>query len=166
MACAIDGCTRPHFARGWCNTHYYRWRRHGDPLVSLAGVGGVCSIEGCDTASKQRGWCHMHYERWRRHGDPLVVSPFGSRWTGDEATYKAVHLRVKAVRGPASRYVCACGEPAKQWAYDHTDPSPKMSEDGRPYSLDIERYTAMCVRCHKNFDMERLDHKRRSPRAR
>lgn len=29
--CAIDGCDGPHLARGWCATHYRRWRRTGDP---------------------------------------------------------------------------------------------------------------------------------------
>ena len=31
--CSIAGCTRPHKARGWCATHYLRWRTHGDPTV-------------------------------------------------------------------------------------------------------------------------------------
>lgn len=30
--CSIDGCEGRHEARGWCVTHYGRWRRHGDPL--------------------------------------------------------------------------------------------------------------------------------------
>jgi len=29
--CQIDGCDGKHVARGWCQTHYDRWRRHGDP---------------------------------------------------------------------------------------------------------------------------------------
>lgn len=33
--CSIEGCGKPHHARGWCGTHHERWRRHGDPLVTL-----------------------------------------------------------------------------------------------------------------------------------
>lgn len=31
LTCTISGCTRDRLARGWCELHYRRWRRHGDP---------------------------------------------------------------------------------------------------------------------------------------
>jgi len=31
--CVIDGCKNPQNARGWCYTHYYRWKRHGNPMT-------------------------------------------------------------------------------------------------------------------------------------
>lgn len=30
--CTIDGCDKSVLALGYCNKHYLRWRRHGDPL--------------------------------------------------------------------------------------------------------------------------------------
>lgn len=30
--CQIHDCTQPVIARGWCSTHYARWRRLGDPM--------------------------------------------------------------------------------------------------------------------------------------
>lgn len=30
--CSIEGCSDPAWARGWCNKHYKRWRRYGDPV--------------------------------------------------------------------------------------------------------------------------------------
>lgn len=34
--CSIDGCDGEHVARGWCDTHYSRWRiRRGDPSKDL-----------------------------------------------------------------------------------------------------------------------------------
>jgi len=29
--CSIEGCGQPINCRGWCPTHYGRWKRHGDP---------------------------------------------------------------------------------------------------------------------------------------
>jgi hypothetical protein len=31
--CALPQCSRPVEARDWCNMHYHRWRRYGDPTV-------------------------------------------------------------------------------------------------------------------------------------
>lgn len=31
MICSVPDCGRRSHARGWCNTHYERWRKHGHP---------------------------------------------------------------------------------------------------------------------------------------
>lgn len=31
--CAVDGCERPAERRQWCNAHYRRWLRHGNPVA-------------------------------------------------------------------------------------------------------------------------------------
>ncbi len=32
MICTVEQCDRRTEARGWCDKHYKRWRRYGDPL--------------------------------------------------------------------------------------------------------------------------------------
>ncbi len=66
-SCQEPECGRDSYARGWCKTHYARWRRHGtvdkpDKPIKL------CST-GCGLPAKSRGWCHMHYMRWYTTGD-------------------------------------------------------------------------------------------------
>lgn len=31
--CSIEGCCNPHDSRGWCSTHWRRWKLYGDPLA-------------------------------------------------------------------------------------------------------------------------------------
>lgn len=31
--CSVSGCDRPIDRRGWCTSHYQRWRKHGDPTA-------------------------------------------------------------------------------------------------------------------------------------
>lgn len=37
--CAISGCPKPAFGRGWCRAHHQRFLRHGDPLAGRTPVG-------------------------------------------------------------------------------------------------------------------------------
>lgn len=82
--CSVDGCQRTVQARGWCDTHYWRWYRHGDPLhggpVQERRV--ACIIDGCHERHHGRGYCSKHYQRWRNHGDPLWQPPKAPRGTG------------------------------------------------------------------------------------
>lgn len=69
--CSIEGCEKPAKTRGWCDMHYSRWKRHGDPRWERPVK--TCSIDGCDRPSCARGWCQRHYLRWYYHGDPLTI---------------------------------------------------------------------------------------------
>lgn len=82
-------------------------------------------------------------------------------WRGDGIKNPQMHGRVVALRGLAQTHRCAhCGGPAAHWAYDHNDPDEKPDSEG-PYSLDPAHYMAMCVGCHKRFDMAYLRRMRR-----
>lgn len=62
--CSVDGCDDPHLARGWCRTHYQRWRKHGDPLApSPRGSRvGHCDVSGCSEAIRAKRLCNRHYK--------------------------------------------------------------------------------------------------------
>lgn len=80
--CSIDGCEREHWARNWCNMHYARARKHGNPLgKSDYGTLRICSIDGCNRRAVARGWCNSHWARWKRFGDPLIANKHGIRST-------------------------------------------------------------------------------------
>lgn len=83
--CAVDGCDNYGGIRnGYCNKHYRRFRRHGDPLAGgpvqdrsawLPKVAEsnerACAVDGCNRPLLARGLCSAHYGRWQKYGDPL-----------------------------------------------------------------------------------------------
>lgn len=80
--CSIPDCEKAVFGRGWCNAHYKKWWRYGDPLTPHRGrhVEAICAVDGCDDARRGKSeFCNAHYRRNLRHGDPLG----GSTPTGE-----------------------------------------------------------------------------------
>ncbi len=151
--CQVDGCWN--LARSGssaaCEMHYYRKRRTGsyEPRVSDR---PLCAADGCTSAARSKGYCGMHWERIRKHGSPDRVDV--ANWTGDSASYNAVHMRLRTTYGSASNYECPCGNRSVHWAYLHNDPNEKTSDEG-PYSTDMDCYLPMCVKCHKRMDLDR-----------
>jgi len=150
--CAIEECERPSRVRGWCDMHYRRWKVTGDPTKTIMAkrwTRAVCSVDDCERYVAARSYCDRHYRNWRRNGDPLPPEP--------PINYKAVHARIRASRGPAAAHLCtSCFAPAKEWAYDHTDPERLIEwVEGRSwvvYSAKAEHYHPMCVKCHRAMD--------------
>lgn len=100
----------------------------------------------------------MHYSRLYRHGDASVVKPKGPRvdWSAPARNYKNAHDRLGKLWGKAALYPCVeCGESARSWAYDGTDPTQEYgARSGRKhyYSAWPEFYMPMCPRCHGRRD--------------
>jgi hypothetical protein len=94
--CSIEGCEKFCVSHGWCSTHLWRWKTHGDPnwIPRRKWPTGVpCRVDECEGLAIGRGYCANHYQRWRTHGDPL-----GGWWRlpGDEFTKTC--CRCKAVK--------------------------------------------------------------------
>ena len=51
--CAVEGCSKPAHARGWCSAHHNRWCRHGNPL------GGGSPRDGRDKYPLLNTWKKM-----------------------------------------------------------------------------------------------------------
>lgn len=79
--CSVEGCDKPHEARGWCAAHYRRWRIHGDARVDIPVLRrneGACRMEGCERSAAKRGMCELHYLRWRRSQKTCSVESCGA----------------------------------------------------------------------------------------
>jgi hypothetical protein len=73
-ACSVSGCKRKYYARGFCELHYKRLRKYGNPegRISEEKPRVICSVPDCEQSAVGRGWCNPHYMRWYKHGDPLA----------------------------------------------------------------------------------------------
>ena len=72
-SCKIEGCKRPYRAKGYCGTHYKRWRAGELPKPRFK----ICSGEECQKPmiERGRGLCQEHYDEWlakRKKEEPKV----------------------------------------------------------------------------------------------
>lgn len=93
VECKIEGCYETVLYRGWCRTHYHKWRLYGDPLyikrceacdkpVSTEALcrscaakrkwerkeKRLCGMSGCMNKHYSKGFCKIHYERMKYMG--------------------------------------------------------------------------------------------------
>jgi hypothetical protein len=78
--CTVPGCKNKFNAKGYCMTHYRRWRLHGDINFGRAESNAsrkiiVCTILECNKPNYVKGLCQMHNKRLKVHGDPLYIRP-------------------------------------------------------------------------------------------
>jgi hypothetical protein len=77
MSCKVEHCGGAIVARGFCNKHYLRFKKFGDPLALSRNAPGAfsrCSVSDCAKPPLCRGLCNRHYIRWLKHGDPKIVA--------------------------------------------------------------------------------------------
>lgn len=95
--CSVEGCPRPHVARGFCRSHYQQAKARGEfggDVCSVASCyatatllgrcrnhyeqfrrkedrrGATCTVEECERPQVVKGMCHLHYQRTKRLGEP------------------------------------------------------------------------------------------------
>ena len=79
--CEVEGCDRPHSARGYCGMHYARVRVYGTPEIEGTTErvrhprSGQCGVEECERADHARGLCLMHLKRVLNHGSTNTLRP-------------------------------------------------------------------------------------------
>lgn len=56
--CALDDCNELVFGRGWCQKHYSRWKRNGDPLHIARTLG--CRCNACATCRSRLAAKHRY----------------------------------------------------------------------------------------------------------
>lgn len=158
--CTICGVTS--YATGLCRNHYENKRRTGDPLGSRYKlVKTECLEDDCTEVASTKGRCKKHYHlHWYYNRPVRPVNPTHHA-AKVEVGYSAAHGRVRAARGHARDYLCACGcgQQATDWALKAGSENRLYgSNNGRPtrtaYSLNPYDYQPMTADCHKRYDAD------------
>src|SRR5690625_5273114 len=83
MECSVTACERPAYKRQMCNSHYIRWRRHGDPSIMKHAryePGQRCAVEECERPVLAKVYCKPHYARNAKYGDPMASAAPRHPW--------------------------------------------------------------------------------------
>lgn len=80
--CDVHDCDRKHWGRGFCQAHYTRLLRHGNPNaespVKIKGSNGsVCDVHACEKPPHAHRLCRGHLERSIDWGDVRADLPLG-----------------------------------------------------------------------------------------
>jgi hypothetical protein len=86
--CSIPDCGKTVYARGWCASHYNRWRNHGDPTKGIVGTpkGEVLRFIN-ETV--------IPYE-----GDECIIWPYATTIKGYG------QMTIGGIHGLAHRFIC------------------------------------------------------------
>lgn len=106
--CRIEGCSGTgRIRRGWCNRHYLRWRRHGDPLAGgtfYVEYGATCKAGDCEQPPTKLALCEVHYKRGWRANRPAGCSVDGCDRPHDANGMCQIHdTRMRRHGDPAMR---------------------------------------------------------------
>ena len=80
LICSIDGCGKPARGRGWCTSHYLRWRKTGDPQPDkpFKTANGVAQRYFRDVVLSHKGSKCLIWPYAKSHGY-AVLGQSGSR---------------------------------------------------------------------------------------
>lgn len=145
--CSVEDCERGIIARGWCEMHYRRWKKHGDPTFERQKEKLICSIDGCEKPFLARGWCRNHYYRWYKHGDPMRVDAGGRNPLGfDHRLYPGPYRTLHAWINRNFPRVGRCEYCAR------TDRATEYACMGHHYTRNRADWLELCRRCHRRLD--------------
>jgi hypothetical protein len=143
--CSVDGCEEAAVKRGYCELHYSRIRRTGEPgsaTTTQKPRGVPCEVQGCVRLASANGLCSMHSSRLRATGklgqaEPLIA-PSGSGHLLKKG-YRIIHVAGRRIL--EHRYVMEqkLGRPltADETVHHVRDETPEDKANNDPTNLEL-----------------------------
>lgn len=71
--CKVEGCSDFSSRLGYCNKHYKKYKKYGNPLTDKTKKKGLCTVIDCNRIHRCNGYCELHNYRFSIYGNPLTV---------------------------------------------------------------------------------------------
>lgn len=166
--CNVVNCAGIHRSKGFCNKHYQRWIKKGDP-VKGTNVYGVkkCKIDQCIRKHMAKGLCQKHYDveywmcnsnkrkqqhkKWVKENPIKVINimqrhliKHGSTFNMGSMEYLYCLTRWAKLVKELDNHMCKlCGSKENLNAH-HIQPKQDFPE----LSLDLDNGITLCKKCH------------------
>ena len=174
--CDIAGCDTKHYGSGYCQKHFRRWKRHGDPAKVLAHTGGKAPTYNEDRTSKvcircgqmvslddywksktsldgRRSWCiSCQKTYWDETVTPEKRKEYSKRYYKNNP-HKCVERSQKWNRENPERV----NERAKRYKHERR---ARQLANGGPNEINDFIYSEECFYCKKpvSKDTRTIDH--------
>ena len=99
--CSVPGCTRQHYAKGYCKRHYTQVSRHGSVRKGRGDRAvRICKVPRCGRTDTVKGYCRKHARQIEVHGRltperERLVGFTGCRIRGCDRRHRAKGLCAK-----------------------------------------------------------------------
>lgn len=121
--CSVEGCQGKHKGHGFCDKHWQKFRRYGDPLAGRERIPPQphCSVPGCLSPREGNSLCNKHYQKQQRYGDPLAGRERAPNGSGALRPDGYITIQVMGIQYLAHRYVMQqhLGRPLKDDEHVH-----------------------------------------------
>lgn len=103
----MEECQRTVYCKGYCEPHYRRNKRYGDPgpatVRTKRYTDEKCLVEKCSGPPISRGWCEKHYGRYKKHGHVNKTRNVRGSGYVNRQGYKVIHVPEHAQTGSGGK---------------------------------------------------------------
>lgn len=146
-ACALDGCNSPRRKGAYCELHYRRILKTGEPGTVAKTVmirrGEPCTVDGCQRKGVASGMCDYHYHQIKRYGRIRTAKPVRQKRDGVHSKgYRYIRHNGRQVVEQRVVMERVLGRPLRAHENVHHRDGDKLNND--PPNLELWVKTQPC----------------------